>query len=250
MIKKFVLPAAIAGSLLAGSAVQAASIVNLVDPLIDVQEAYINMPEGVSQNPANPDVTVSGGLLNGVDRRMMLLQVDIVEENNGNGSNSQVPVSNVVNDGFSLSNDVMAASDATLNYGTSGSPEPGDFTPGFTPVDFTVGGADTFTLEVIRNDHSENEVQLTVNGFEVSRLPGVIPLGGSPVQLKLPFSDFIGVDFTQVTSLALELNAVSEGDIAVREFATSGNTSTPEPATMLGLLAVGALGFASRRRQK
>ncbi len=237
MIKKFALPVAIAGSLLAGSAVQAASIVNLVDHFQDAQEAFINMPNQGDNEIKPLDVTVSGGLLNGVSRSM---ELDVVEDK-GNKSNSRVPVAPMMEYGFSLSNDVEQEVDATLDYGT------------FDAVDFTVGGANHFIFKIMTNDHEENLIALTINGItktvENPDLP-VLPFDSNNVEIKLPFSEFDQVDFTQVTSLALKLDAVSEGDMAVSMFATGGNTSTPEPATMLGLLAVGALGFASRRRQK
>lgn len=231
MNKKFLLPLAVVGSLLAGTSVQAATVISAVDPLNQTQQASLI---GGSLTPA-PNVVVSGGLLSGVTRSLTL---EIIQDN-GNFSVARVPASGST-PGFSLSNDVEQNTDAILDYGT------------FAPINFTVSGADRFLVNVTSNDLITNVATLTVNGVTFSGNPPVAP--NLPATIELPFSAFPGVDFTQVTSLLLELNPFNEGDMALNLFAVGADvvppTGTPEPTTMLGLLAVGAMGFASRRRQK
>jgi hypothetical protein len=231
MNNKFLLPLAVIGSLLAGTSAHSATVISAVDPLTQSQQSTLIAG---TLTPA-PNVLVNGGLLSGTTRTLTL---EVIADN-GNFSVARVPASGLT-PGFSLSNDVEQNTDAILDYGT------------FDPINFTVNGADRFLVNVTSNDLVTNAATLIVNGVTFSGNPPVAP--NLPATLELPFSAFPGVDFTQVTSLVLELNPFNEGDMALSFFAVGADiqppTGTPEPTTMLGLLAVGAMGFASRRRQK
>ncbi len=127
-----------------------------------------------------------------------------------------------------------------------------DWTLTPSPQDLTEGLVDgAFVLDILSIDQGNVELILSVNGTDVT-------LSGLGVgQQTVPFADFAGVDFTNVSSLSLTVVGAQSSDLTLDQFSTIGNQPTtppPPPPTVpepgiLFLLGAGLLGmFGARRR--
>ncbi len=139
---------------------------------------------------------------------------------------------------FSHSADALTSATSVIDWGLN--PSPQDLTEGL------VDGA--FVLDILSIDQGAMDLIISVNGTEVT-LSG---LGVGPQ--TVPFADFGGVDFTNVSSLSLTIVGSESSDLTLDQFATTGNQPAPPPAPapepgILFLLGAGLLGmFGARRR--
>ena len=87
--------------------------------------------------------------------------------------------------------------------------------------------------------------------------PGDIT-SSNPTTLTVLFSELPILEFGAITQFSFDVETQSEfpaADITFESFAVGAEitppppTTTPEPGTILGLMAVGGLGLVSRRRQ-
>lgn len=162
--------------------------------------------------------------------------------------------------GFSTANGPGVSSRITTTYST-----PPSNTVINPPVDFTQGTADRILLDILFNDFTM-DVVLNVrdndgtNGKFTLTTPGSI---FSPTLYSALYSGFTatggttaGIDFTQIRRFSFETNSVSgvpAADISFGLVATAKEIpdppqDTPEPTTMLGLLAVAGAASAFRKK--
>jgi hypothetical protein len=148
-----------------------------------------------------------------------------------------VPLPGSGNPGLSFSNGDGTDGLLTLTYGIT------------TPTDFTQGGADRISIGLVSSDLIGASVTVILNG--VSETISFLPVAPPEQVLDFLFSSFAGVDPILITDFAIIVDPVLEGDISVTILETRGNTTaTPEPATVLGLLAVGLTGRVLRKAKK
>ncbi|MDJ0731883.1 MAG: PEP-CTERM sorting domain-containing protein [Crocosphaera sp.] len=168
-------------------------------------------------------------------------------------SNISVPGS------FSVGNDPNRESEISVFYT---SPIP-DLPEEFNIIDFTVGGeADRLIVNVTAND-----LPMFIDfmfrdifggfGFVSLETPGGIT-ASNPTTLIALFSEaeFFGIDFSAITQFSFDVSTQSDfpaADITFDFFSVGTEittvTTTPEPGTILSLMAVSGLGLVSRRRQ-
>jgi hypothetical protein len=120
------------------------------------------------------------------------------------------------------------------------------------PKDFTEGGANSRIEVTAGGDLGGGYLTVAVNGVESSRLITAQALQN----YTFNFSDFVGVDFTNVTEVAMGINgagglftdAPANYDASVHFLEVTGDQVIPEPAT-LTLIGAGllALGFFRKR---
>lgn len=258
MIRQFVLPAAVAGTLLMGSAVQAANLV--IDDYSDPGTAFEAFPgfsfctsnslgQCVYRNPVGGNHTsdVQTGLsVFGGSR-----SIDITPTTFANATFGVSTASSIL----TLANAGGVSSTSTVTYDASGS--------GLNINENSFGGFDSFDLSIPSADLGFDVTLELVSDLGGSNATGTLTLldigAGSnvPTTASFDFSDpaFAGVDFTDIDVVTLTLFGDADLDASLDQigFIMSGITpdpTTPEPTTMLGLLAVGAFSFISRRRQK
>lgn len=137
----------------------------------------------------------------------------------------------------------------TLKYGVF-NPNPGD---GSALGDLTNGGFSTgvgvrflladfgATVEMTLTDGSANSFTVTDSTPQVDN-------GDPPNLLLFKFTDFTGVDPTDIESLMVVIKGVDDGDYRIDALQTN---FIPEPATLAGMM-LGAAGLARyvRRRRK
>lgn len=131
-------------------------------------------------------------------------------------------------------------------------------------LDLTVNGqADRLIVNVTANDLPMDLIFNFTDGFGFSSNSiGIITPGNitadNPTMLTVLFSEFPQIDFSFITEFSFEVNTRSQfpaADITFDFFAVGAETpppptTTPEPKTVLGLIAVGGFGLVSGRRQK
>lgn len=160
---------------------------------------------------------------------------------------------------FSVANGSGRESRITVSYD---SPIEDPMGGGFNIIDFTAGGvADRLIINVTDND---SPMDLTFNFIdffggmgEISvETPGDIT-SSNPTTLTVLFSELPILEFGAITQFSFDVETQSEfpaADITFESFSvgaeiTPTTTTTPEPGTILGLMAVSGLGLVSRRRQ-
>ena len=119
------------------------------------------------------------------------------------------------------------------------------------PVDLTAGGINSFIqLRVLSNDIPGTVILNFGDGttskdytFSLPWYPTVFP-----TVVNIPFTSWVGVDFTQIRGGGLTLNLLGDEDLRL-DFIAADGSSVPEPSTFL-LLGVGLGGLALLRRRK
>lgn len=119
----------------------------------------------------------------------------------------------------------------------------------FSSPNLTNGGADRF-LFTVNNATAAGTITLTLNGGSLSSAEAfsvsyAATNTNTPIYLDILFSEF-GTSLSGLTDFVVDIQStgtVSFGPIVTaREGVTPPPVGTPEPATVLGLLAVGILG--------
>lgn len=219
-----------------------AAIIQAIDPLSTAQTTTRNSASGTSNTNLSVGGTIFGSSIN---RRVSLTK----QGGTGEGE-AKIPTTNF-GAGIEVNNNSGVNSSVTIRYSST----PTNLT--FAPVDLTVGGlADRVSLGIILNEvggTATTNFSVAINGVTFSQALGFKDSTDPVLPLDFLFSSFVGVDPTQVTSFSVVLDPPVNGDIAVA-FLGVGNAmtppTTPEPATMLGLLAVVGATATMRKKNK
>ncbi|PSF35732.1 hypothetical protein C7H19_15985 [Aphanothece hegewaldii CCALA 016] len=205
-----------------------AALIKTVDPLTDFQT--------VNQATTPNTVGITSQLLGSVNRTISVSGVKS-PPSSPFPINAQVDVAG----GFlSFATGTGTNGITTINYGT------------FAATDFTMGGADSIMLGLVSADLAGTNVTVTLNGIPKTLGPfGTVPPPVGP--LVFDFDDFAGLDETAVTSFSVTIDPPTAGDVTIDVIGTSGPgipPTTPEPTTMLGLLAVAAFGSSALKKKQ
>jgi hypothetical protein len=250
MIKQFTIPLVIAGTLLAGSSVQASNLV--IDNFSDSGVAgnlgctFLGYGQCVfRQTPGYPNDTQSG--LSGVVGGSRQLSIS--------GTTGQQSNFGIVAGGSgvaSLANATGVASVSTLIYNAGGA--------GLNINENAFGGFKSFDLVIPSADLGLDATLTLTDGSGTFANLTLLNIGaGSNISTTASFDldnpVFAALNFTDIDSVRLDLFGDADLDASIDQigFIMTPNipgTTTPEPTTLLGLLAIGAYSFASRRRQK
>ncbi len=144
--------------------------------------------------------------------------------------------SDVVSGAFAMSNGTLGGSSShTLDYVFDG------------PKDFTLGGGDLLTIDVITNDHPNLSVVSLAVTDDSGMSPFVQLLDADVGSKGLTFASFPGVDFTQIEQFHVRVLTGLENDMG---FSLVGVTasSAPEPSWTLSFAALWGLALLRRRR--
>ncbi|MGR5352957.1 PEP-CTERM sorting domain-containing protein [Vibrio alfacsensis] len=121
---------------------------------------------------------------------------------------------------------------------------------GLGSVDLTANGGDAFLLDVINTDLGFTfGVQVwSALGTETDTV--VYTASGATTGLAaLAFSDFVGVDFTDVSAIEFTINTQGAEGQADIDFSIGSVVSVPEPAS-IAFFGAGLLGLGLLRRRK
>lgn len=228
-----------------------AAIVQSIDPLSAAQTVTRNQQSGTTTNNlANLTGTIfSSNLLNtNITRRLSLQKQGGVGPGTAN-----IPTVNF-GAGLDFSNNAGVNSKLTVQYrGTLASGK-------FNPIDFTVGGlADRVSLGIILNDVALGQsTQFSVTLGSGSNIVTQSILSNvdyndanNPLPIEFLFSSFAGINPAAINTFSIMIDPPENGDVSLKFLGVGDDkpfTTTPEPAAMLGLLAVA--GAASTFRKK
>lgn len=229
----------------ASSAHAASIVVQTIDPF------------DVDQNVANVGASIGP---NGVVINSTLLGNNVTRTISGNitlgstaGGSVTVDVNQSQASAFAVSNGPGRRSNISTVY-----------TNLTTPVDFTVSGvADRIMLSIV-----ENDTPMTIRfnftdadgttGFLTTTSPGT---AGTPAIQSILYSSATssggttpGLNFANITAFSFETNAnLNNSSDIIMDFVSVGRempASTPEPATILGLLAFAGLGGSTLKKKE
>lgn len=149
----------------------------------------------------------------------------------------------IANDGtLQYANTPVSAGTLLISYGTGGSLGAG--------VDLTDGGASNgffFTIDFADAPVDYSIVLAGGGGSASGTFPTEILNPGDEQTVFIPFADFSGSDFTQVTAIDITLSpngGIKGADLTISDISTG---FVPEP-TSLALMSLGGLLIARRRR--
>jgi len=203
--------------------------VNVIDDLTTTQAAIYPTPLSSTVAIAEDDSTVFGTIDRNLDLTVQNNPVTPIIQGN-------IPLSGSGNPGLSFSNGDGTDGLLTLSY---------DIT---SPTDFTQGGADRISIGLVSSDLFGAAITVILNG--VDETVGPLDVAPPTQVLDFLFSSFAGVDLTAIDSFSIILDPIEAGDMSISVLETRGNTTTPEPSTILGLLAVGLTGRVLRKAKK
>lgn len=163
--------------------------------------------------------------------------------------------------GFSTANGPGVSSKITTTYSTP--PSSTTITP---LVDFTQGTADRILIDILFNDFTMDVVlNVRDNDGTTGKFTLITPGSiNTPTFYSALYSGFTatggstaGIDFTQISRFSFETNSrpgvpaadISFGLVATAKEIPDPPQDTPEPTTMLGLLAVAGAASAFRRKE-
>ena len=212
------------------SAAVSALTINVIDDLTTTQAVIYPTPLTSTVPLSSGDSTILGTIDRTLDLTVQNDPVTPIIQGN-------VPLPGSGDPGLSFSSGDGTDGLLTLSYALTG------------PTDFTQGGADRISIGLVSSDLVGAAVTVILNGVPETISP--LPVAPPELVLDFLFSSFAGVDPTAITSFSILLDPIEAGDMSVTILETRDNTtSTPEPATFLGLLAVGLTGRVLRKAKK
>jgi hypothetical protein len=121
---------------------------------------------------------------------------------------------------------------------------------GLGSVDLTANGGDAFLLDVIDTDLGFTfGVQIWSNAGADTAFFEYTASGATSGLAALAFSDFVGVDFTDVSAIEFTINTQGQAGQADIDFSIGSVVSVPEPAS-IAFFGAGLLGLGLLRRRK
>ncbi|MGR5459876.1 PEP-CTERM sorting domain-containing protein [Vibrio sp. PNB22_1_1] len=121
---------------------------------------------------------------------------------------------------------------------------------GLGSVDLTANGGDAFLLDVIDTDLGFTfGVQIWSNAGADTAFFEYTASGATSGLAALAFSDFVGVDFTDVSAIEFTINTQGAEGQADIDFSIGSVVSVPEPAS-IAFFGAGLLGLGLLRRRK
>lgn len=205
----------------------------------------------VTQTVNTSSVTTNSNTVNDVgnsfvgDRRTVTIQQ--TGQTIG-GAGFQVGINSPQPSLFNLIDNTGAQGNVMVEYfGATG-------TAPFAPVDFTDGGmSNAFGFDVLGNPAGLYDAIVTVRSVGGSNVTRTADLGGG--ESFFNFSNFTGVNFTQVEYVKFQFNGVPGVNFTLNLLETAPDpldppdppATTPEPATIFGLLAVAGAGFMRKK---
>jgi hypothetical protein len=192
----------------------------------------ITIQSGTSNNTAAglPTTSVIGGT------RLLSLAVS-GNPLNLNASAAVIPSASL----FSLSNDTLVTSTATITYNAGGA--------GLGGINLSTAGSQ-FTFNVLAADLS---VALGVTATDLAGHSATSnQIGLSTGNVSFGFSSFAGVDFTQINSIVVTSTGPNSADFATNFFGVTGTVAVPEPpsAVLTALGFAGLMGFGWHRHRR
>lgn len=182
----------------------------------------------------------------------------------------------VTSDGTGFAKTLLEAKDGLLGFsnavgvtGTGTVVWDGDDDPtvinttGLGGMDITAGGLNSILMNVVSSDLPDLGVTFSIYDMDsnVSSLSYIInppiPASSGPKEIAFFFDDFVGgADFTNVGAIALTLDGPEDIDakidlVEIVELIDSDpRVRVPDPTSVLGLLAFGAVGAGSMLKRK
>ncbi len=232
--------AALASTVLLGVGNAQANAKNIfIDEFLDLQMVETTGPR------TNSQVGPTGNILGGYR--------DIFVEVVNNNGNSQFLRSNLLVDNgeASFNNDTGITGNVTILWdGVSETLN----RQGLGGINITQGNLDSISMDVISADLAGLDMTFTIydmnsNSSSISRILNS-SMSTSQEEVFL-FQDFVGTaDFTNVGAIQLDISRPESMDAMIGPVRISQSTPVPEPTSILGLLAIGAVGTGSMLKQK
>jgi len=213
----------------------------LIDNFLDYQIVESNGPL------TNSQVGPTGNILGGYR--------DIFVEVVNNNSNNPYLSSNlsVVNGEGSFNNDAGITGTGMIRW--DGVNNSQTLNPqGLGGINITQGNLDSISMDIMLADIAGLDMTFTIydmnsNSSSISRT-----LNSSTLTSKAEtflFQDFVGTaDFTNVGAIELGISGPESMDAVIGSVYSGRSTPIPEPTSILGLLAIGAVGTGSMLKQK
>jgi hypothetical protein len=117
------------------------------------------------------------------------------------------------------------------------------------PQDLTDGGAsDIFIFDFVASDlGADVTVTFTDSSAFVASKTAPSPSGMSTLSYQFNDLAFVGLDFTKITKIVVEIDAKTSGDYEIHDIMTT--TNIPEPMTM-GAIATALIGLGGYLRRR
>ncbi|MGK7943977.1 MAG: PEP-CTERM sorting domain-containing protein [Microcystaceae cyanobacterium] len=219
----------------------AGTFVKTIDDLTEPTQPTQTIIKNTNGDSAlNTETGFTTGDFGSFDRTLQLRNVMLDSPGGLASAQLGIPISpDPLEMGIVFDNGANVDSDAWIRY---------DFN---SPIDLTMGGANTFSLNVVSADHSgQIEVKMDNQVLNAAIFSG----GMEDEDLHWAFDDFtdvLGVDFfTSIENIEILINPDSpETDITIGGITTTSK-GTPEPGTLLGLTFAGVAGLVTRRRRQ
>lgn len=234
--------AALASTVLLGVGNAQAAL--LIDNFLDFQKVESNGP--LTNSQVGPTGNILGGYRD--------LFVEVVNNSSTNPTNPFLSSEfSVFNGEASFNNDAYVTGAGRIRW--DGNNDSGTLNPlGLGGIDITGGSLlDSLFMDVIFADLGLNMTftiyDMDSNSSSISRtLNSNISTSQEEAFL---FTDFVGTaDFTNVGAIELGISGPESMDAVIGSVRMSRSTPIPEPTSILGLLAIGAVGTGSMLKQK
>ncbi len=230
LLQKFLL--ALLVTVVTGSASRAEFIIDRFDagtagPIFETFEALGTYPVFTS--------TAATGILGGVRK----WQVEVTQH-----SFSRTEIYDGFGGEFGISNGSMQDSEVSIRWdGNNNNAMNGVFAP---PVDLTQGMTNDYLFLQITSADLTTAFEVVATDTNGSQAVSKSFLG--PSTTNYSFSEFTGIDFSQIVSLQLNISGPSAYDVSVTHFAALSSVPEPSSALLLGICLTG--GLLVRRSRK